>query len=70
MVDCWKDLADELTLVLNCAVLAAEELERNHPASADLEQLRRSALRCAAIAHDASIRLYCRGMRADSAPRT
>jgi hypothetical protein len=56
-MDYWKDLADELTFVLNCAVLAAETLGRDHPASADLEQVRRSAMRCAAIAHDALIPL-------------
>jgi len=52
-MDHWKKLADEVMLVLNYAVLAARLVERGHPASADLRELQRSAMRCAAITRDA-----------------
>ncbi len=46
----WSQLADELTLILNHAVLAWRLLEREHPARREVAGVQRSALRCAALA--------------------
>ncbi len=50
----WSDLADELTLILNHAVLAWRLLDRQHPARRELAGVQRSVLRCAAIARRVS----------------
>lgn len=59
-MDHWQRLADELTMTLNYAALAAREVGRDHPASADLRRLQHSALRCAAITRDAIARSFSR----------
>lgn len=52
----WKDLADELTLILNYAAVASRAVGAGHAASADLCELERSAHRCAAIVREALLR--------------
>ncbi|MFB3826999.1 MAG: hypothetical protein ACE15B_09525 [Bryobacteraceae bacterium] len=52
--DPWSDLADELTLIINYALLAWQSLDRGHPARREIAGLQRSAMRCAAIARQAA----------------
>lgn len=44
-----KDFNDELTLILNRAVISLDLIGEDHPAAADLVALQDSVLRCAEI---------------------
>ena len=46
-----QDFNDELTFILNYAQVSLEMIGAQHPACANLVELKRSAMRCAETAH-------------------